>query len=81
MLTRDRGQHSTPVRGLADFARVVADRLDSQRFYALDFGRSRIASSENGGRSFAFVSSRACPNMLRRTTTGLRPAATARGSR
>jgi hypothetical protein len=49
------------VRGLPDFARVVADRLDSQRFYALDFGRSRIAISENGGRSFAFVPSRGLP--------------------
>lgn len=61
MLTRDRGQHWTAVRGLPDFARVVADRLDSQRFYALDFGRSRVASSENGGQSFAWVSSRGLP--------------------
>ena len=61
MLTRDRGQHWTAVRGLPDFARVVADRIDAQRFYALDFGRSRIAVSEDGGRSFAFVPSRGLP--------------------
>ena len=61
MLTRDRGQHWTAVRGLPDFARVVADRIDAQRFYALDFGRSRIAASEDGGRSFAFVPSRGLP--------------------
>jgi len=50
MLTRDRGQHWTAVRGLPDFARVVADRVDAQRFYALDFGRPRIAVSNDGGR-------------------------------
>lgn len=61
MLTRDRGQHWTAVRGLPDFARVVADRLDPQRFYALDFERSRVAVSENGGQSFAFVPSRGLP--------------------
>ena len=61
MRTRDRGQHWTAVRGLPDFARVVADRLDSQRFYALDFERSRVAISENGGQSFAFVPSRGLP--------------------
>ena len=61
MLTRDRGQHWTAVRGLPDFARVVADRLDPQRFYALDFGRSRVAISENGGQSFALVSSKGLP--------------------
>ena len=61
MLTRDRGQHWTAVRGLPDFARAVADRLDSQRFYALDFARSRVAVSENGGQGFVFVSSRDLP--------------------
>jgi xyloglucan-specific exo-beta-1,4-glucanase len=61
MLTRDRGQHWIAVRGLPDFARVVADRLDAQRFYALDFGRSRIAVSEDGGQSFAFLASSGFP--------------------
>ena len=57
LLTRDRGQHWIAVRGLPDFARVVADRLDGQRFYALDLGRSRIAVSDDGGQSFAFLAS------------------------
>jgi hypothetical protein len=61
MLTRDRGQHWTAVRGLPDFARVVTDRNDSKRFYALDFERSRIAVSDNGGQSFAFVPSTGLP--------------------
>jgi hypothetical protein len=61
MLTIDRGQHWTAVRGLPDFARVIADRLDARRFYAIDSARARIASSENGGRSFAFVSSKGLP--------------------
>jgi photosystem II stability/assembly factor-like uncharacterized protein len=55
MLSRDRGKHWNPVRGLPDFARVVADRLDAQRFYALDLGRSRIAVSDDGAQSFAFL--------------------------
>jgi xyloglucan-specific exo-beta-1,4-glucanase len=57
MLTRDRGQHWVAVRGLPDFAGVVADRLDAGRFYALDFERSRIAVSDDGGQSFAFLAS------------------------
>ena len=57
LLTRDRGQHWIAVRGLPDFARVVADRLDAQRFYALDMGRSRIAVSDDGGQSFAYFAS------------------------
>ena len=61
MLTHDRGQHWIAVRGLPDFARVVADRLDARRFYALDFGRSRIAASADGGRSFAFLASDGFP--------------------
>ena len=57
MLTRDRGQHWIAVRGLPDFARVMADRLDAKRFYALDLGRSRIAVSDDGGQNFAFLAS------------------------
>jgi len=61
MLTRDRGQHWTTVSGLPDFARVVADRSDPKGFYALDFERSRIAVSDDGGQSFAFVPSMGLP--------------------
>ena len=61
LLTRDRGQHWIAVRGLPDFARVVADRLDARRFYALDLGRSHIAVSDDGGQSFAFLASDGFP--------------------
>src|SRR5581483_3685197 len=53
MLTRDRGQHWVAVRGLAEGARVVADRVDARRFYAVDVGRSGIAVSDDGGESSA----------------------------
>jgi len=55
MVTRERGQHWVAARGLPDFARVVADRVDARRFYALDFGRLGIAVSDDGGESFAVL--------------------------
>ena len=55
MLTRDRGGHWVAARGLPEFARVVADRVDAQRFYAVDFGGAGIAVSEDGGETFATV--------------------------
>lgn len=55
MLTHDRGQHWIAVRGLPDFAHIVADRRDARRFYALDLERSRIAASDDGGQSFTFL--------------------------
>jgi xyloglucan-specific exo-beta-1,4-glucanase len=61
MLTRDRGQSWVAVRGLPDFARPVADRADAQRFYAFDFGRSRITVSDDGGQSFAALVSSGLP--------------------
>jgi xyloglucan-specific exo-beta-1,4-glucanase len=65
MLTRDHGNSWTAVRGLPDFSRPVADRVDPQRFYALDFEHSRIASSDDGGSSFASLVSTGLPAELR----------------
>jgi hypothetical protein len=61
MLTRDRGRSWIAVRGLPDFARPVADRVDARRFYVLDFEHSRIAVSDDGGQSFAALRSSGLP--------------------
>jgi hypothetical protein len=61
MLTRDRGRSWTAVRGLPDFARPVADRVDARRFYVLDFEQSRIAVSDDGGQSFTVLRSSGLP--------------------
>jgi hypothetical protein len=60
-LTRDRGRSWIAVRGLQDFARPVADRVDARRFYVLDFEQSRIAVSDDGGQSFAVLRSSGLP--------------------
>lgn len=52
LLTRDRGRHWSPVGGLPGFVRVIADRNDAQRFYALDFPRGMVFVSQDGGASF-----------------------------
>jgi xyloglucan-specific exo-beta-1,4-glucanase len=61
MLTRDRGEHWVAARGLPKFARVVADRVDARRFYAVDFGRPGIAVSNDGGETFAMLGSGGFP--------------------
>lgn len=61
MLTRDRGQHWSRVSGLPAFARVIADRLDARRFYALDGTHSQIAVSDDGGQSFTFLPTEGFP--------------------
>jgi xyloglucan-specific exo-beta-1,4-glucanase len=61
LLTRDRGQSWTAVRGLPDFARPVADRTDATRFYAVDFQHSQLLRSEDGGASFALLASSRLP--------------------
>ena len=66
MLTRDGGQSWSAVHGLTDFTRPVADRVDPRRFYAVDFQRSRIVVSEDGGGSFAAVTSAGLPGDLHR---------------
>lgn len=57
-LTPDRGQTWHAIRGLPAFAQAVADRVDPKRFYALDFERSRMLVSEDGGASFEALESR-----------------------
>jgi xyloglucan-specific exo-beta-1,4-glucanase len=65
LFSRDHGRNWHAVRGLPQLARPVADRVDPQRFYALDFEHSRIFSSADGGASFGPLASRGLPTDLR----------------
>jgi xyloglucan-specific exo-beta-1,4-glucanase len=60
-LTRDRCRTWTAVRGLPEYARPVADRVDARRFYALDLDHSKIFGSNDGGASFVALAGRGLP--------------------
>jgi hypothetical protein len=51
-LTRDWGAHWVAADGLPKVARVLADRVDPQRFYAEDLKSGRLLVSHDGGRHF-----------------------------
>ena len=50
------------MRGLPDFARIVADRLDAQRFYALDLGHSTLQSVTMAVKVLRFLRAMVSPN-------------------
>jgi photosystem II stability/assembly factor-like uncharacterized protein len=50
--TRDRGATWSPVAHLPDGTRVIADRVDAQRFYAMDLFGGGLFSSSDGGATF-----------------------------
>jgi photosystem II stability/assembly factor-like uncharacterized protein len=62
--TRDRGRTWTPARGLPAFARPVADRVDAQRFYALDFDGGGFYASTDGGATFTRIAGAGLPGNL-----------------
>lgn len=64
LLTRDRGKTWQVVRGLPGYARVVADRVDGQRCYALDFAKGTLYASSDGGANFSALSSTGLPREL-----------------
>jgi photosystem II stability/assembly factor-like uncharacterized protein len=53
ILSRNGGAAWIPVHGLPPNARAVADRVDDQRFYAVDYATSRVLCSSDGGEHFA----------------------------
>ncbi|MEO7384889.1 MAG: hypothetical protein ABIU18_08145, partial [Novosphingobium sp.] len=55
LVSRDQGKHWTPVAGLSDGARVIADKAEPLRFYAVDFATSVVFASQDAGASFAPV--------------------------
>jgi len=61
VLSTDRGEHWAEVRGLPPDVRPVADRVDPQLFYALDFDTSRLYVSRNGAATFELLDSKGLP--------------------
>jgi hypothetical protein len=64
LLSRDRGQHWRPLRELPPSTRVVADRQDPQRLYALDFQNASLWSSTDAGATFKPLTSVGLPPTL-----------------
>jgi photosystem II stability/assembly factor-like uncharacterized protein len=61
MLTRDRGKTWIATQGLPPGARPVADRVDPQRFFALDFTTSQMYASNDNGATFVRIDSTGLP--------------------
>jgi hypothetical protein len=61
LVTRDRGTSWEQARGLNRDARPTADKVDPQRFYAVDFDGNRVLASSDGARSFAPVAGKGLP--------------------
>ncbi|MEP6503552.1 MAG: exo-alpha-sialidase [Betaproteobacteria bacterium] len=51
-VTRDRGEHWTPIAGLPRDARVVADRVDPRRFHAMSLFEGKLYGSTDGAARF-----------------------------
>jgi xyloglucan-specific exo-beta-1,4-glucanase len=62
MLTSDRGQSWQPVEGLPAGVRPVADRVNPERFYALNFADGTFFNSIDGGRTFTAIRSNGLPD-------------------
>ncbi len=63
ILSRDLGKTWTPVHGAPANSRLVADRIDAQRFYAADFESGSLFASHDGGASFARLPTRGLPDL------------------
>lgn len=64
LVTRDRGRTWALAQGLRLHARPVADKVDPQRFYSVDFDTDRLLVSSDGAKSFAPVAARGLPPQL-----------------
>ena len=60
-LTRDRGESWTAVEGLPERGRPVADMVNADRFYAMDFDTATIYASDDGGATFTEWSTEGLP--------------------
>ncbi|HEY7088500.1 MAG TPA: xyloglucanase [Tepidisphaeraceae bacterium] len=63
--TRDRGKTWDRCKGLPEGGRPVADRVDPQKFYAIDFTSGKLSISTDGGATFTQVATTGLPNDLR----------------
>jgi len=77
VLTRDHGQSWQPVAGLAAGVRIVADKGDPRRFYAVDPGTGRVLRSDDAAASFHAVAARGLPSDLTSTAPRNRESANA----
>ncbi|MFA6118056.1 MAG: hypothetical protein WC729_28985 [Sphingomonas sp.] len=64
LVTRDRGRSWGLAQGLHLHARPVADKVDAQRFYSVDFDANRLLASNDGARSFVAVAGKGLPAEL-----------------
>lgn len=63
LTTTDRGKSWVVARGLPLWARVVADKRDPARFYAVDWAESRLLVSGDGGASFTAIAGKGLPDI------------------
>lgn len=64
LITRDRGKSWSTGKGLRLHARPVADKVDPNRFYSVDFDNNRLLVSNDAGASFEPVTGRGLPAQL-----------------
>jgi xyloglucan-specific exo-beta-1,4-glucanase len=65
LVTRDRGATWQRAEGLSRGSRVIADRNDASRWYAMDFEDRRVLESTNGAASFTTRSTTGLPMDIR----------------
>jgi photosystem II stability/assembly factor-like uncharacterized protein len=64
LLTTDHGRSWTEIRGVPANTRIVADKIDAMRAWAIDAGTSQLLASRDGGQSFAPVAAAGiCPDL------------------
>jgi xyloglucan-specific exo-beta-1,4-glucanase len=61
LLTRDRGRIWQRVSGLPAGLRIISDKVDPRRFYALDPAAGRMLRSDDGAATFHAVATRGLP--------------------
>lgn len=65
-ITRDRGKTWTPVQGLPENGRPVADPVNASKFYALDFSNGTLFTSTDGGATFTGTATAGLPSDISR---------------
>lgn len=64
LLTTDRGAHWREITGAPANVRIIADKVDPLRAWAIDHEAGRLLTSRNGGESFAPVAAEGvCPDL------------------
>ena len=61
LVTRDHGKSWGLMQGLHRDARPVADKVDPQLFYSIDFEANRLLASSDGARTFAPIAGKGLP--------------------